>query len=204
MIPVERLQYLPQAFVAVVLLVPHVLVILDFSILIQSQDDQTVDRFAGVQDARRVFLLLLVDDLGGRGFEDLGLEGFGRSHDFGKAWKGIGETGIVSTRSSLHTIPLSSDLVSRITVTPWIVVDGFLRVHFHVLFTRAPTVEIRNRLDYPLVFWRDRYGLLRVWLIINISLGVLGRIRRIVCEGLRIRTDLVLVLKNLARRHGGG
>ena len=92
MISVQRLQYLPQPLMAIVLLVPHILVILDFSVLIQRQRDEAVDGFARVQHTRGVFLLLLVDDLRGRGFDDLGHEGFGGGHDFGDAWEGIRQT----------------------------------------------------------------------------------------------------------------
>lgn len=83
---------------AIVLLIPHILVILDLSVLVQRQRDEAVDGFARVQHTGGVLLLLLVDDLGGRGFDDLGFESFGRGHNFGDTWKWYSQSGTESNK----------------------------------------------------------------------------------------------------------
>ena len=54
---------------------------------------------------------------------------------------------------SLRTIPLSRDLVPRVTVAPRIVVDGFFSIRLHVFFTRAAAVEARYASDDMLTLW---------------------------------------------------
>ena len=70
---------------AIILLVPHILVVLYLPAVVQRQRDEAVDGFGGVQHARGVFLALLVDDGGGAVGDDFGGEGAGGGHYFGDA-----------------------------------------------------------------------------------------------------------------------
>ena len=58
--------------------------IFHFSIL-QGQRHQAVHRFTDVQHSWCIFLLLFIDDFGGGGGDDLGLERARGCHDFGNA-----------------------------------------------------------------------------------------------------------------------
>jgi hypothetical protein len=82
-IPVQRLEYLPQSFVAVILLIPHVLVILDFSVSIQCQRDEGVDLLGDGHGLWGVFLLQFENDGLGLGFDNLGFDCLSLGHDHG-------------------------------------------------------------------------------------------------------------------------
>lgn len=77
MIAIQILQYFPQPLVTVILLIPLILMIYDLSLLVERQGDQTVDLLTKVEEARRIFLALLVDDGAGCVFDDLGCERLG-------------------------------------------------------------------------------------------------------------------------------
>ena len=67
---------------ATVLLVPHVLMILDLSLLIQRHRHQTVHFLTNVQQTRSVLLLLFTDDVRRRRFYNFGLDGLRRRKYF--------------------------------------------------------------------------------------------------------------------------
>ena len=67
---------------AVVLIVPHVLVVYNLAFPIQRQRHQTVDRLRKMCYARSVLLLHLEDELRISAGDDLGGKGLGGSHDF--------------------------------------------------------------------------------------------------------------------------
>ena len=72
---------------AIILVVPHILVIFHLFVLIERQRHETIDGFGEVHDARGVFLFHFEDDfvgVGGRG-DDFGGEGAGGRHYFGDA-----------------------------------------------------------------------------------------------------------------------
>lgn len=73
-----------------------------------------------------------------------------------------------------RTVPLPRNLVSRIAVTPGIVVDGVVRVHLHVRFARAPAVQARDRVYDLLVLRRDGDGVRGMGFIIYPGRCVLG------------------------------
>lgn len=75
MITIQSLHDLAQAFMRVVLLIPHVLVILDFALVVQCQSNQTVYWLGEVDDSGCVFLLKLEDDAVWLGVDDFGLKG---------------------------------------------------------------------------------------------------------------------------------
>ena len=91
MIPVQRLHHFPQPLMAIILLIPHILMILHLPLFIQRQTHKTVYRFGEMRDARGVFLFHFEDDFicgvlgGGGGGDDFGGEGAGGGHDFGYA-----------------------------------------------------------------------------------------------------------------------
>ena len=62
MIAIQRLQQLAQALMAIILLIPHVLMIPHLALLVQRERDERVHRLRHSQHPWRVFLLLLVDD----------------------------------------------------------------------------------------------------------------------------------------------
>jgi len=75
MITIQSLHDLAQAFMRIVLLIPHVLVILDLVLVVQGQCNQTVYWLRKVDESRCVFLLELEDDAVGLRVDDFGLEG---------------------------------------------------------------------------------------------------------------------------------
>lgn len=98
MITIQSLHDLAQAFMRIVLLIPHILVILDLALVIQGQCDQTVYRLRKVDKSGCVFLLELEDDAIGLRVDDFGLEGLRLGHYFGDA------------------VPLAGDLVAGVAV----------------------------------------------------------------------------------------
>ena len=89
---------------AVILLVPHILVVLHFTIAIKAKTDKTVHSLWCVQDFRRILMLHLEDDLIVLVGDDLSLQ----SPQFTEhLWK---------------TPPLPCDLVACVAVAPWVVV----------------------------------------------------------------------------------
>lgn len=86
MIPVQRLHYLPQPLMAVIFVVPHILVILNSLVLVQSQAHEAIDWFGKVQQAWGVFLPQLEDELGGCVGDDFGRDGARGGHYFGYPW----------------------------------------------------------------------------------------------------------------------
>lgn len=58
-IPIQRLKRLSKPFMAIVLLIPHILMINDFILPIQCQTNQTIHSFAFREEFGRVFLLQL-------------------------------------------------------------------------------------------------------------------------------------------------
>lgn len=66
---------------AVVLLIPHVLVVFHLPLLIECQCDETIHRFRKVYHARCVFLLHLERKLRVSVGDDLCGQGFRRGHD---------------------------------------------------------------------------------------------------------------------------
>lgn len=63
MIPIELFHDLAETLVAVVLFVPHILVVLDFPIPVKSQCNQTIDLLRNGHWLWCVLLLQLEDDL---------------------------------------------------------------------------------------------------------------------------------------------
>lgn len=76
MIPIQSLHNLAQSSMAVVLLIPHVLMIFHLTMLIERQCDKAIDRFREMHESWCVFLLHLErnlrvgvgDNLRGEGF----------------------------------------------------------------------------------------------------------------------------------------
>ena len=68
---------------------------------------------------------------------------------------------------NLHTIPLSSNFIPRVAVTPRIVVNGFFRIHLHVLLARASGVEVADGLYDRLALWGEADGALWVGLVVG-------------------------------------
>jgi hypothetical protein len=75
MIAIQSLHNLAQTLIRIVLLIPHILVILDLTLIIQCQCDKTVYRLGKVKESRCVFLLQLEDDAVLLRVDDFGLEG---------------------------------------------------------------------------------------------------------------------------------
>jgi len=91
MIPVQRFHHLPQPLVAVILVIPHILVVFDLALLIERQSHKTIYRLCEMHEPRCVFLFHFEDDLvwvGGGVGDDFGGEGAGGGHYFGDAWDG--------------------------------------------------------------------------------------------------------------------
>ena len=68
-------------------------------------------------------------------------------------WMRLKTTGLI--RPMILTIPLPSDLIPRIAITPWIIVDSLGGVNLHVLLRRTATVEICNALHDALALGRN-------------------------------------------------
>lgn len=87
-IGLQRLEELAQAAVAVVLFVPHVLVIPDLAPVVQAQGDQAVDGFGLAEPLGRILVLHLPHNLGGRVLDDFRLEGAQITEDLGVSVSG--------------------------------------------------------------------------------------------------------------------
>lgn len=86
----------------------------------------------------------------------------------------LGRDGLREVVEHRRTVPLARDLVSCVAVAPWIVVDGVVGVHRHVLFARAPAVQARDRFYDLLVRRGDGNGVCGVGLIVHAGRCVLG------------------------------
>ena len=65
------------------------------------------------------------------------------------------------------TIPLASNLVPGVAITPRIVIDGFLCVDPHVVLVAAPAIQSADTVDYVLTLLCDLQGAFRVRLVIH-------------------------------------
>jgi hypothetical protein len=74
MIAIQCLHNLTQTFMRIILFIPHILVILDLALIIQSQCNKTVNRLGKMDDSGCVFLLELEDDAILFRLDDFGLE----------------------------------------------------------------------------------------------------------------------------------
>lgn len=140
MIPIERLHNLPQSLMTIILLIPHILMVFYFPLLIQRQCHKAVDRLREVHHAWRVFLLHLEGKLGvGIGDNFCGECARG-GHDFWYAFylPHISPSSVDEGIRWSHTIPLSSNLIPRIAVTPRVIIDSLLRIYQHILLARTP------------------------------------------------------------------
>jgi hypothetical protein len=75
MIAIQCLHNLAQTFMRIILLIPHIFVILDLALIIQSQSNKTVHRLGKMDDSRCILLLELEDDAILFRLDDFGLEG---------------------------------------------------------------------------------------------------------------------------------
>ena len=67
------------------------------------------------------------------------------------------------------TVPLPGNLVPRIAVAPWVVVDCLFIVNLHILLARAAGVEGAYRFDDLLALCGDFDGFLGVGFIVDIK-----------------------------------
>ena len=67
------------------------------------------------------------------------------------------------------TIPLASNLVPGVAITPGIVIDGFLCIDPHVVLTAAPAIQSADAVDYVLTLLCYFQRTLRVRLVIHTS-----------------------------------
>lgn len=82
--------------------------------------------------------------------------------------------------SGRRTVPLACDLVSRVAVAPWVVVDGVFGVHLHVFFAGAAAVEVRDRSDDFFVRGGDFEGVFWVRGVVDAGAGVPRWVFRVV------------------------
>ena len=117
----------------VILLIPHIFMIPDLSLLIESQAHQTVGRLALspqlLKHFGRIFLTELKDDFGAVfahvvGFDNFGGDGFGAREDHGDA------------------IPLAGDFEPGVAVAPGVVVDGLLGIYIVLILRLYQSLQL--------------------------------------------------------------
>ena len=86
MVAIEGLEDLSQSFMRVILFVPHILVVLDLALLVQSESDKRVDSLGRLDNLGRVGLLQLEDDVIGLVLNDLRLKSLRFGEDLGNAY----------------------------------------------------------------------------------------------------------------------
>ena len=99
-----------------------------------------------------------------------------------------------------HTIPLSSNFVSSVTIRPRIVVGRLFCIHLHILLTGTATVESTYRLQRMLMLGRELDGALRMRFVVNSAGRVVWGIGS---ELLWIRSFLKRLRGRLGARHDG-